>query len=128
VLDRSLKLMSHYSQKFGWVARSLVWDETQAKFGQQARLDEIDRINRDDVRRADHILELVDARIDKAIEALGTRPHALAELVRTATTIRRDAAGITSRIAAWCGPATPASVSEKGAHWRASGMRRSSTN
>ena len=94
MIGKSYTLISRWCATHDWVARTAAWDAEQDRVALRARKDEIERINRQDIALADKMLEAADRAIPAAERVLAGQPHALQEWVKTATKVRRDAAGI----------------------------------
>lgn len=93
-LGKSTYLLEDWSRANNWVQRVEAWDDEAARVARQAQLDEIDRINREDVRIADAMMAQIEQAVPHIQGQLRNQPRALAELAKVAAKIRRDAAGI----------------------------------
>jgi hypothetical protein len=98
---KSERIMQRHSAQYRWVERAAAWEDEQAAVAYQVRLDEIDRVNREDVAFADAMFGELRDQLEKVGRKLGTSPHAYAEWAKVATRIRRDALNIAEQ-----GPAT----------------------
>ncbi len=104
---KSQKLMQSWSAEYNWVARAVAWDREQDRVARQARLDEIKRINKRHGDLAEQMLDHVAAYLPSAAAALPRSPHAVAEWVKTATKVQRDALGIAEPASRTFAPGEP---------------------
>lgn len=104
-VDRSLRgaaelvgkgptLLFRWSAEHNWVARANAWDAECDRIARQARLDEIDRINRRHADIAEIMLDAVEKNMPAIERGLARSPRTAVEMFAAAVKAQRDAAGI----------------------------------
>ena len=99
--------MQLWSAEHKWVARAVAWDREQDGVARQARLDEIERINKRHSDIAEQMLDHIATYLPTAAAALPRSPHALSEWVKTATKVQRDALGSAEPASGTLAPGEP---------------------
>ena len=86
--------MQLWSANHNWVARAAAWDREQDRVARQARLEEIEQLDREDAQLGSLMIRAAIEAMPAAARQLRRQPHALQEWLKTAVKIRRDALGI----------------------------------
>jgi len=94
-IGKSPNTLRRWSAQHDWVLRAAAWDAEQDKAGRQARLDAVERLNREQLEVGELMLRAVRDHIEDAALSLARSPHALVVWAQTAVHLQQDALGIT---------------------------------